>query len=124
MANNLSVVGTKLLEMKTLNQSALKVAITKSAPLAKQSFSTAVYDRYNFRLKSYVDDNLDLSVDTSKLELKVSARQRLTNAIEFVVDPLYRESKMIPGKQVLAGYTGSYLRGKVKHLGRSIYFHR
>ena len=113
--SNLNVIGTKLLDLKKQNTAALRVAITKAAPIAQQTLATAVYDRYNFKLKNYVDDNLKLSIDSKNLEFKVSARNRVTNAIEFVLDPIYRASKTTPGKQVLAGYTGSYLRGKVSN---------
>ncbi|NRA78332.1 MAG: hypothetical protein HRU18_08985 [Pseudoalteromonas sp.] len=111
--SDLNVIGTKLLDLKKQNTSALRVAITKSAPLAQQALSLAIYDKYNFKLKDYVDDNLKLSTDSKNLEFRVSARHRVTNAIEFVIDPIYRASKTTPGKQVLAGYTGAYLRGKV-----------
>lgn len=110
--SEVNVIGTKLLELKQQNKAALAVAITKSAPAAQRSFVDAVYDKYNFKLRDYVDDNLILSIDSKNLEFKVSARHRVTNAIEFVINPLYRASKTTPGKQVLAGYTGAYLRGK------------
>lgn len=111
--SNLNALGTKLLDLKEQNKAALEFAITKAAPVAQKSLVDAVYGKYNFKLIDYVDDNLKLSIDSKKLEFKVSARHRVTNAIEFVIDPIYRSSKVTPGKQVLAGYTGSYLRGKV-----------
>ena len=42
--SDLNVIGTKLLDLKKQNTSALRVAITKSAPLAQQALSLAIYD--------------------------------------------------------------------------------
>ncbi|KZN58532.1 hypothetical protein N473_26385 [Pseudoalteromonas luteoviolacea CPMOR-1] len=95
----------------------LKQTITDSGEQVKSELVDAIYDRYGFQDKSYVNERLKLDIQPSQLELIVYARHRVSSAINFVKDPVYRQSvnPKTPNKLVTAGYIGAFLRGKTSH---------
>ncbi|OUL59264.1 hypothetical protein [Pseudoalteromonas ulvae] len=107
---DINVLGTRLLELKQQNETALRSAVANTASFAHTQFTNAIYQRYNFKQRDYVAERLNTGISLNNIELTISARQRLTNAIEFANSPLYRQGKQ--GQQVLAGYSGAYLRAK------------
>lgn len=103
--------------VKLKSREALELALYQTSSFAKQELTNRIYERYNFNRRSYVADRLVVDVDTRYLQFSVSARHRVSSAIHFIESPVYRRSKnkRTPNKQVLAGYTGSFLRGKTSH---------
>lgn len=103
--------------LKEQNKQALEVAITQTAEFAHNKLVDAIYDRYNYRYRGYIDERINLNVDSKDPAFSVSARMRKSNAANFIDSPVYRNSKnqRTPGKQVLAGYTGAFLRGQMSH---------
>tara|TARA_B100000700_G_scaffold161345_1_gene178650 strand:- start:17207 stop:17737 length:531 start_codon:yes stop_codon:yes gene_type:complete len=111
-------------KLKKAQQAALASAVTGSGEHAKSVLVNAIYDRYAFKMRDYISQRLALSVDHRFAELRVSARHRITNAINFVEEPVYRQSKnpRTPSKMVLDGYMGAFLRGKTSHWGGAFTF--
>lgn len=110
-----AALSEQLLALKTRNDSALKSAVAQSSRYADALLKDAIFERYNFSDKGYLEQHMELSVDHNAPEFRVSARMRKSNAINFMDAPQYRASKVTAGKQVLAGYTGAFLRGKLSH---------
>ncbi|KZN57933.1 hypothetical protein N473_26625 [Pseudoalteromonas luteoviolacea CPMOR-1] len=104
-------------DMRTTAQVKLKQTITDSGEQVKGELVNAIYDRYGFQDRSYIGDRLQLKVQPSQLELIIFARHRVSSAINFVQDPVYRRSvnPKTPNKLVIAGYMGAFLRGKTSH---------
>lgn len=106
-----------LVKIKAQNAQALEVAVTQTAEFAHNKLVDAIYDRYNFRFRDYIAERITLKIDTKELEFRVASRMRKSSSVNFMEGPVYRKSKnkRTPNKQVIGGYTGSYLRGKTNH---------
>ncbi|AZZ98754.1 hypothetical protein [Pseudoalteromonas sp. R3] len=95
----------------------LKETIAGSGEQVKGVLVDAIYERYGYSDRSYVDNRLKVNVQPSQLELIVYARHRVSSAINFVQSPVYRQSvnPKTPNKLVLSGYMGAFIRGKTSH---------
>jgi len=105
----------QITQLKNVNDTALKQAISQTGIYAKNQFADDIYGRYNFKDKSKAQSALKLDINDDQFSVK--AKHKTINAISFMGSPVYRlsKNKRTPGKQVLAGYTVSYLRGKLTH---------
>ncbi|TMN34138.1 hypothetical protein [Pseudoalteromonas sp. S2755] len=115
-------LSSELAELRYSSTRSLFSAMSQSGQFAKNVLVDAIYERYSFKHREYIDQRLAVTTDIQIPELRVSARHRLSSALNFVQQPVYRQSKTISGKQVLAGYMGAFLRGKTSHWGGAFTF--
>ncbi|MBQ4836042.1 hypothetical protein [Pseudoalteromonas luteoviolacea] len=113
----MSKLTTQVRDLKLTAKIALEKTVLGSSEQVKSQVVSAIHDRYAFSERSYIEDRIDLKVDPNLLEITVFARHRISNAINFIQDTVYRNSvnPRTPNKLVLSGYIGEFLRGKQSH---------
>lgn len=105
-------VSKELRRMRSQQEPAIAQAIKDTAIFGQIAAVDAVFNRYGFKSKSYVDDNIKVEVEPRWLMARVYSRYRASTLTRFVNTRRTRNAKTKPARQVSAGYSISVLRNQ------------
>ncbi len=106
----LPAVTKELQRIAAAQRPAILTAIRKTVRDGRDLAANAVYKRYAFGSRSYVDQHLTFSVQESSLEGRITGRYRPSTLTRFEMNQLVKQTKR--GRSSPAGYKISVLRGK------------
>lgn len=105
-------VSKELRRMRSQQEPAIAQAIKDTAIYGQIAAVDAVFNRYGFKSRSYVDDNIKVEVEPRWLMARVYSRYRASTLTRFVNTRRTRNAKTKPARQVSSGYSISLLRNK------------
>ncbi|MGE6647950.1 hypothetical protein ACQKE0_01575 [Shewanella colwelliana] len=102
-------VTQELKRMRTAQAPAIELAVKDAAELGNKLAVDAVFKRYGFKSRSYVENLISVSIHPKALKAVISARYRPSTLTRFA-DPRYRTGKR--GQKVINGFTVSTIRNQ------------
>ncbi|WP_351123348.1 hypothetical protein [Shewanella sp. T24-MNA-CIBAN-0130] len=102
-------VDRELKRMRAAQAPAIASAIEDAAKFGKKQAIDAIFNKYGFQSKSYVDQHFSVSINPKTLTASVSARMRASSLTRFA-SPRYKVGKR--SARVAAGFSINVIRNK------------
>ncbi|AQS40196.1 hypothetical protein Sps_05127 [Shewanella psychrophila] len=113
-------VSKELRRIRSQQEPAIAQAIKDTAIYGQITAVDAVFNRYSFKSRSYVDDNIRVQIETRFLQARIYSRYRASTLTRFVNTRRTRNAKTKPARQVSSGYSISLLRNQ-SHIFRGAF---
>jgi len=106
-------VNRELKRFSDKQKPAIARALQSTAAMGRDLAVDAIFKRYGYADRSYVDQHLSIRLNEAKLEARIIGRYRPSTISRFVTKGLTRASKTAPTRPVAAGLRVSVMRNKV-----------
>lgn len=106
-------VNQELKRISSLQRPALERALQSTATLGRDKAVDAVFKKYGFKERDYVDQHLSIRVNSGKLEARIIGRYRPSSIARFMQMELTKPGKK--SQPVRAGLRVSVLRQQSKN---------